>query len=211
MQLKNKYIYGGENPENVIDNANIANSLNSLNDKRLISDNLSKSEQLNSKSIYDSVNDADYGGSYNTLKGGCLTCSSKKNMSGGCFTCPKGQDKINIIIRQFSILIPKFYNQYKKTDKTKTYEKSKKPVIKPVIKPANVKAKKQAKKVYKGRGGLFDNWNGTYEWKPNINKSETLFSSSIFDINNLNFNSERKNKGIYEVNTTLSDFTSHLV
>ena len=112
------------------------------------------------------------------------------DFKGGCTTCPKAKKKISSVVRQFSKLIPEYYILY------------------------NSKSKKKGQKKELKGGNEYNNmfnWDGHYEWKQNSVLNSGNYSMDIFDVNNLNFSGNRKNDGIYNIDTTLTDHTSLFV
>lgn len=162
------------------------------------SDSLFKQNTLASNNIYDTVSAVDYGQTLET-RGGKLNQKQNRQQrkseggkcpfSGGCFTCSKGKKKLSTLSQLFAKLIPKLYSQYqKRSPKTKTSNK---------------------KKIVKG--GLLDwsDWDGSYVWKPNPTSGVFKFDDNIMDTGFLNL-SNRTNQGIYNVDTSLTDYTSSL-
>lgn len=139
-------------------------------------------------SDYEKIQDANYGGDYSNLKGGCKKC-----MKGGCFTCKHTKSKSDKAYRLLVIAIPKYYKLYIKTNKT--HNKNKKP-----------------NKKYKRRGGssYMSDWDGQYVWKQNENHDGDLYDNSILNISSLGNTNERQTKGIYSLDTSLTNYTSTL-
>jgi hypothetical protein len=176
---------------------------NALISQRTQTDNLFQSNSLSTtNNIYDTVASVDYGMSLST-KGGsrknrnniCSECGNRQNggntcIKGGCFTCSKGKKKLNMLTNIFSELIPKLYAEYKRKSS----------------KSANKKQKKVVK------GGLLDwsDWDGSYKWHPSPQSGIYKYDENILNTNYLNLSADRKNQGIYNVDTTLTDYTSAL-
>ena len=170
---------------------------NALISQRNQTDNLFQSNSLtNSNNIYDTVASVNYDENVGTRggsRGGC-SCNQNKQLrqSGGCFTCPKGKKKLNMLTNIFAKLIPKLYAQYKKN---------------PSKSPGKVKNNKKVLK-----GGLLDwsDWDGSYKWQPNPQSGVYKYDENILNTNFLNLSADRKNQGIYNVDTSLTDYTSAL-
>jgi hypothetical protein len=222
------------------DSVDLQKGVGELEAQRNESDDAAKASELQSDDTYNMLDDANYTGQFSTLKGGFKAgCSTCKKQNGGCLTCPKGQGKIIAIVRTFSIIIPKYYKKYKDTSEKDTERavsitgqaNSFKPVkpskpVKPAKAPKTANPAKTAKAAKaanatktnnsriakKIKGGLFNasDWDGKYEWKPNLNVDGKLYSNDIHDLSGLNLN-HQKMPNVSTIDTTYNSLTSVIV
>jgi hypothetical protein len=193
------------------DGNNLSENVGKLESSRLAQDDAANKNQLIEDSTHANIGGADYGLQFSTLKGGmragCNTCKNMKQ-GGGCLTCPKGQGKIIAIVRTFSIVIPKYFKQYKaisKEDKpesdTNTIKYTTRPAKKPAKKPVKKPAKKPMTRKPKQGGGIVSS---------SLWGDELKYSNDLRDLSGLKLDSQ-KTAGVYNIDNTLSAYTSVIV
>lgn len=148
---------------------------------------------------YEKIEDANYGGDYGNLKGGCKKC-----MKGGCFTCKHTKRKSDNAYKLFIIAIPKYFKLYSiNTRKT--------PNKKIAIKSTDNRHKRHNHhKRRRGGNSYMSDWDGRYVWKQNVNNDGDLYNNNILDISSLGNTNQRQTKGIYSLDTSLTNYTSTL-